>query len=164
MQECALVWVKCYNRYIRTATVDNAAWFMGKYLMALENRWHTLALKDMKRRSIEGVYSEEAADGMTRAPSSDGNLGPLLARWRGACAEFRTGASTFLACPAELAALILTAPDEAARQRMVRRLFHVAEPLNVAAYLAAARLSHEVSPRAATEAWSFWVDLLGEGA
>jgi hypothetical protein len=44
LQECAMVWSKCAATY--TGKVDNPAWFMALFKVALARHWHSLACQD----------------------------------------------------------------------------------------------------------------------
>lgn len=60
LQECAMIWVRCRNRY--QMTVDNPAWFMSLFQRAVSNDWNTMAQRDGRMRSLDIVEYEEQLD------------------------------------------------------------------------------------------------------
>lgn len=102
LQECAMIFVRCLNHYRHR--VDNPAWFMALYKIALVNDWNTLAARDGKARALA------MPDPDTVITHNDG---PLLATLRGASAELRTVLGLIAAAPHEVLEVIFAKGDDA---------------------------------------------------
>jgi len=57
VQQCAVIFVNCNNLY--GSTVDNLRWFMALYKISVRRHFHSLALRNAKRRNAEAVYAAE---------------------------------------------------------------------------------------------------------
>jgi len=64
LQECAVVFVECVQRYIaaENAKVDNPAWFMSLYQTCVTNRFHRLSIQSSRMpATVEYVNQSEGA-------------------------------------------------------------------------------------------------------
>lgn len=53
LQHCAMVFTRCLNAY--ADKIDNAAWLMGLYKVAVANEWNRLAVKDGRHRELHDI-------------------------------------------------------------------------------------------------------------
>lgn len=103
MQEARIVFLDCTRRY--TGRVDNPAWFMALYKMALFGRFDDLATQDTRYRSVgvlmcEVVTEEDASP--IEAIGTCENEGVLHTIIRQAPDEVRSVLSLLLNAPAEI--------------------------------------------------------------
>ena len=72
-QECAVVFAICKDRY--RYKVDNPAWFMSLYKIAVINKWNKLSRKDEKHRELidsTAVLTNEYDDGASDEATAPG--------------------------------------------------------------------------------------------
>lgn len=119
LQECALVFVRCRNRYLYIC--DNGAWFMSLYKRAVHNEFNVASVRETKRRRTEREMNTGTELAMLQAPSSDANLGPLLSQVRGCSAELRAALLIMAKTPAEVLSLMLSAPTCASQKTRTAR-------------------------------------------
>lgn len=115
-QECALVFARCARHY--TGKVDNPAWFMSLYKVAVSNHFNNLALSNER-----AMRAAAAAETLPR-PSSEFGDGPLLTALGEASVELRQVlVLALVTAPQELARLMLGGPrgDPAAWSRALCR-------------------------------------------
>lgn len=133
VQECGIVFTKCVNRYF--GTVNNPAWFMGLYKVALMNQFNVFAVKDGQRRSVE---QDAPADSEWQAQVSvDHNLGPLGHELRAYKDEIREVLTVLANAPRDAIASIMGARSEVGLGRRIRTFTGVTDPFPrrvVAAY------------------------------
>lgn len=110
LQECALVFAKCHKRY--RYVVDNPAWFMSLYKVALLNHWNTLAVRDGRARAMAVPDVIETTD-----PAQ----GPLLAALHGASDELQQVLCMIANAPAELMGILFGNPCDTITNRRLRR-------------------------------------------
>ena len=101
MQEAAVVFYRCRNRY--EGKVDNPAWFMSLFKIALVNEWASISAKDSQMRSIP------IADPSEEIVYNDGEL---VAALSGASEELQILMRTIANAPAEFLGLLLAPPDD----------------------------------------------------
>lgn len=110
LQECALIYVRCYNYY--KWKVDNAAWFMSLYKLALVNDWNTLSVADSRFRATVPPPSVDTIE-----PPS----GMLAARLHSASDELKHVLSVISEAPAELLGMMLGSTSERINNRTLCR-------------------------------------------
>ena len=102
LQQAALVFARCRNAY--EGKVDNPAWFMSLFKIALVNEWHSLAVADSAT-----VRCSEMPDGYDETVQPDG---PLAAAVAGASNELRTFLRVLGNAPAEFLDILLNYPAD----------------------------------------------------
>jgi hypothetical protein len=154
LQECAVVFARCANTY--RGKLDNPAWFMSIYKIALVNQFNVHAVHDGRTRTLD------VSDGvMLEGPSQDPNLGPLSVKLR-AVGDELLGALRILAnAPHEALSIMMSAPTEITRGRAIARFTGAHDPFARAAITAYAKLRLE-APAEARVALSHLSDILRE--
>lgn len=110
LQECALIFVRCFNHYCWT--VDNPAWFMSLFKLALVNDWNTLAAKDGKFRSTEPPEMSERVEPAT---------GLLAARFADASDELQVVLAMIADAPADLLGILFSSNSPTLTNRKLCR-------------------------------------------
>ena len=99
LQECALIFTRCLNRY--KTKVDNPAWFMALFKVAVANTWILLSKRDTRARPVSQDWGVLDARGDPSDSNVAFNDGPLLAALHEASDEVRTVLETIANAPAE---------------------------------------------------------------
>ena len=108
LQEAALIYAKCVRTY--EMRVDNPAWFMGLYKVALINAFNSSAIKDGKIRNLIPPPEVETVEHET---------GSVYASLCQASDELQTVLALIAKAPAEMLGILL---DPADSHTMSRRL------------------------------------------
>lgn len=136
MQECALIFTRCHNRY--ADKVDNPAWFMALFKVAVSNTWILLSKRDSRARRVKAELEARAPriKGATlRGPGSGTELahapidehmaayndGPLLAALREGSDELRCVLETIANAPAEALSIMFGGKNAKANNIRLRR-------------------------------------------
>lgn len=117
VQECALVFARCADRY--AGKVDNPAWFMSLFQRAVGNHFNNLALSNERAARAAAAIAE-----LPNPNHIEWNNGPLLTALGEASEELRQVLVLALVkAPHELARLMLGGPrsDPAAWSRSLCR-------------------------------------------
>lgn len=124
VQECGVIFVRCSNRYF--GVVDNAAWFMGVYKVALVNQFNVFAVKDGQRRQVEVDPSPDPD--YSHPVSVDHNLGPLGHELRAYKHEIREVLTVLANAPRDAIASIMGSSSEIGRGRRIRFFTGAVDP------------------------------------
>lgn len=139
LQECALIFCKCLDRY--ATTVDNPAWFMALYKTSVTRAWATFAIKDGGHRETF-VDSRHLAvtdgqlcavgdeDTVIVAPAEQG-AGPLAVALSEVSQECRDVLGMLADAPADVVEYLFGAGTESANSR-IRRWFRLPKGAAVA--------------------------------
>ena len=143
LQEAALVFARCRDRYTsqqawdqctwdhmmlgtsKIRPVDNPAWFMSIYKRALSNEFHYYAEHCRLQREAQGEYAHEDHE---RQGDVDHNLGGLALLLAGASEELREVLRVVAAAPGELLELLLEPGDDEGWSRRLARLCRISNP------------------------------------
>jgi hypothetical protein len=128
LQECALIFVRVARHY--EDRIDNPAWLMSLFRIAVVNDFHTLARRNQRIDEAEAAAAELYEEGV------DHPAGPLMALLNKASAELREVLRVIAVGPSELISLMLDgtaepresvepAANEAAMSRSLCRLARV---------------------------------------
>lgn len=120
LQECALIFTRCLNYY--ADKVDNPAWLMSLYKVAVINDWNTFARRDADMRSVIDFRissDEEREDAAPLPVPTDSNQGMLAVRLAEASTELRAALTLLAKAPTEV---LMTIFKDDARANVNRRL------------------------------------------
>ena len=113
LQECALIFARCIETY--KDRVDNPAWMMSLFQMAVRNDWITFAQKDTQHRGLNWLPTQGDVSDLRelgKLPIQRIEItqseGPLLAALSGASEELRTVLGIIFSSPAEVLDVLLS--------------------------------------------------------
>jgi hypothetical protein len=114
LQECALVFVRCRNKY--EGRIDNPAWMMALFKSAVAHHWHDLARTN-----------DPAKEMQTPDPDfgTDRNHGHFMVALSEAKSEIQDLMNALLSAPSELLSIIFRDDDPVLLNRRVKRLFGI---------------------------------------
>lgn len=140
LQQCAMLHAYCIEKYAHK--VDNAAWMMALFKLAVQTEWHTYARKDQRLRDTTCLIDPEAYDYLLEQ-QTDYSSGPLAAAFAKGSEELKQVILILLAAPSEMvdmifpAALRRTAADHERINRRLRRLCRIKTEVDVLSELRA---------------------------
>jgi hypothetical protein len=115
LQECAMVFARCARTY--AGRIDNPAWFMGIYKIALVNEFNSAALRDTKNRFL--VMPGKIPDDVFDGHASD-SVGELMVEFAQCKTELEHMVQTFQGMSDEVFAYLTQgSPD---RMRRIKRM------------------------------------------
>jgi hypothetical protein len=147
IQECAVVFFRCKNKY--SYTVDNLAWFMSLFKRAVSNEFHVASVKNTLRRENEIVSSVICDTGLQQM--TDDNIGPLMQQLRACGNELRDAIEIMHRAPDQYLSCMLGHESQIAIERGIRRMTFCKSPL-VHRLFRAFYVLRQSEPQAAEEA------------
>jgi hypothetical protein len=127
LQECAVVFTRCLNNYAQK--IDNPAWLMGLYKVAIVNQWNTFAEADRRLRMSRDP--EYLAPMIEASPRVDVNCGPLAASLHSASAELRQVLTMIASAPTDLLDLIFAPRTPELVNRQLRRMCRISRDVDL---------------------------------
>ena len=126
LQECALVFADCLNRY--AAKVDEPKWMMALFKRCLMSHWHTNSVYDTRKRSIPIPEESEQLDF---------NQGPLAVALADASDEVKQFLQVMQSAPSDFLNLIFADENVAALNQRIKRLCGIDKAVDIVAELRA---------------------------
>jgi hypothetical protein len=121
LQECAVVFARCARNY--TGKIDNPAWFMSIYKVAIVNEWNKASLVDQNHRDITYCDDLTSLDSISCSPSNEGNSGPFLQELRQCQSELQYMADILTRMPSELFDFLSKDGSRKSRRQRVKRCY-----------------------------------------
>jgi hypothetical protein len=120
LQECALIFVKCRNKYAQAygGRIDNPKWFMSMFKLWVRCDFDTFALRDRRVRDAQSNYEG------THRQQEDIEQGEafLFASLVSASEELKQVLVIITKAPSEFLALLLAESDDISWSRRLSRL------------------------------------------
>jgi hypothetical protein len=118
VQACGEIFARCLKYYAKK--VDNPAWMMSLFKVAVMHDWNTYSQKDGQLRI--GRDPAKLLAHLELMPQPSANYGPLLIRWREASDELRQAMKILADAPAEMWDIVFSGRSAAAHNLRLRRL------------------------------------------
>ncbi len=112
LQECAVVFVRCVNKY--ADTVDEPRWMMALFKTSVANAWNRLSCRDSEERAALEQYGGTAA-------TSEYAEGPLAAKLAWMPHEAMKVLCVMAQAPQEMLDLLLEEPSREVQNGILRR-------------------------------------------
>lgn len=119
LQECAVVFVRCVNKY--ADTVDEPRWMMALFKTSVANAWAKFSVRDREQRE---ALAEAEGRMMGDAPLAGGaahSAGPLLAALSLAPIEAVKALHVMAQAPQEVLDMLLEEPSRDRQNSILRR-------------------------------------------
>jgi hypothetical protein len=114
IQECALVFVRCKNKY--EGRIDNPAWMMALFKSAVAHHWHVIASKNDPAKEMQAPDPDFG---------TDRNHGQFMIALSEAQSEIRDLMNALLSAPSEILSIVFRDDDPILLNRRVKRLFGI---------------------------------------
>jgi hypothetical protein len=128
VQECAVMFSHCANRY--RDTVTNAAWFMSLYQRACANRLHTLSVSNTRYDTTAQDY-EVGTLVMAEGATASDHYATLSIGITQCSAEARQVLSVMANTPAEMWDMLFAPRPDAVLNRRIKRLCRITTEADV---------------------------------